>query len=432
MPIIVTHNGSEQLIAVPKLDGGHGDEIADGVVMALLDWNLCDAIEAVCCDTCSANSGVHNGACAILEEHLDKDLMYLMCRHHIMELMLKAVFELRTPATTAPEVPLFVKFAASWPTLDKTKFEPGILDKTVAKFINIRERNDIIDFCTHQLEIKQCRGDYKEFLRLVLIFLDAPGARNYHIGLPGATHHARWMSKAIYALKMYLFRKQFLSKAEQVILRDVCVFIVRLYVKIWFGCPNAIQAPNQDLQFIKDAIAYVGTDHEISVTILNKFADHLWYLSDEAVGFAFFDEKVPIEVKRKMVHRLHSGKPSKNCKRLIVDVTEIRNTFPSKDLSEFVTTHTRNFFSRFGIETAFLEFDPSTWPARDDYNEATRFCSTIRVVNDAAERGVRLMTEFNNILTNKEDEKQYLLQVVANHRKQYPTPLKKALQNKNI
>lgn len=431
LPIIVTHNGSEQLIAVPKLDGGHGDEIADGIILSLLNWNLCDSVEAICCDTCAANTGVSNGACVLLEEHLGRDLMYLMCRHHISELCLKAVFDLKMPKSTAPEVPLFEKFAQSWNNLDKKKFESGIADKNVAKFLSDDERNDIIDFCTRQLRKKQCRDDYKEFLQLVLIFLDAPNARNISLRLPGPTHHARWMAKAIYSLKMYLFRKQFLTKSEVITLRGICIFIVRLYVKFWFGCSNAIEAPNQDLQFIKDAITYAEIDHDISTAIIDKFKNHLWYLSDEAVGFAFFDENVTIEVKRKMVERLKSQKPSKGCKRIIVKtVTEAREKFPSKDLSEFVTANTLKFFDRFGINSAFLEFDPSSWSTKDEYKDAIHICRNIRVVNDAAERGVQLMTEFNSILTNNEEQKQFLLHVVAAHRKRYPSAVKKVLREK--
>lgn len=429
LPILVTHNGSEQLLGIPKIDGSHGDEIAEAVIFAILDWDLCNSVQAICCDTTSTNSGVDNGACALIEEHLGRDVMWLMCRHHISELLLKEVFQLRMPNTTEPNVPMFVKFHDSWKTLDKTKFNSGMADKKIKKIMNGEEREDIINFCTGQLSKKQCRDDYKEFLELVLKFLDAPDAHKIPFRLPGPMHHARFMSKAIYSLKMFLFRKQSLMKSEENILRDICIFIVRLYVKFWFGCSHAIKAPNQDLQFIKNAIAYEKIDHNISVAVVNKFANHLWYLSDEAAGLAFFDENVPVEVKREMVQRIKYGKPSKGCKRVeITNRTNFRNEFALKNLSEFITPNTRKFFTRFGIKTEFLELDPSTWPKEDDYQEGIRICMNIRVVNDVAERGVRLMTEFNKVLTNKEEEKQFLLQVVSAHRKKYPSPTKKILR----
>lgn len=48
------------------------------------------------------------------------------------------------------------------------------------------------------------------------------------------------------------------------------------------------------------------------------------------------------------------------------------------------------------------------------------------VVNDVAERNVKLIEEYNTILT-KDDQKQYLLQVVNEYRKQYPDSKKSIL-----
>jgi len=50
------------------------------------------------------------------------------------------------------------------------------------------------------------------------------------------------------------------------------------------------------------------------------------------------------------------------------------------------------------------------------------------VVNDCAERGVALIQSYNNALTKNEDEKQYLLQLVSDHRKKYPKPNKTVLK----
>ena len=44
----------------------------------------------------------------------------------------------------------------------------------------------------------------------------------------------------------------------------------------------------------------------------------------------------------------------------------------------------------------------------------------LKVVNDTAERGVALIQEFNADLTRNEEQKQYLLQVVAGHRELSP------------
>jgi len=49
---------------------------------------------------------------------------------------------------------------------------------------------------------------------------------------PGAFHQARWLSKTIYTLVIWLFRNQFrLTAHEENRLQDVCIFIIRyMYV----------------------------------------------------------------------------------------------------------------------------------------------------------------------------------------------------------
>jgi len=51
----------------------------------------------------------------------------------------------------------------------------------------------------------------------------------------------------------------------------------------------------------------------------------------------------------------------------------------------------------------------------------------VKVVNDSAERGVALIEEYNSIITRKENQKQYLLQVVQDHRRKFPDCKKELL-----
>lgn len=50
-------------------------------------------------------------------------------------------------------------------------------------------------------------------------------------------------------------------------------------------------------------------------------------------------------------------------------------------------------------------------------------------MNDIAERGASLISSFNSVLTNQEEQKKYLLQVVEEHRQQYRDPNKNTLRN---
>ena len=90
--VIVLFNDRE-LLAVPKLESSSGKHQAKAISTALFNWNLHDKVQIMCCDTTASNTGRFSGACAILEQTLERELLLCACRHHIYELVLKAVFE---------------------------------------------------------------------------------------------------------------------------------------------------------------------------------------------------------------------------------------------------------------------------------------------------------------------------------------------------
>lgn len=51
----------------------------------------------------------------------------------------------------------------------------------------------------------------------------------------------------------------------------------------------------------------------------------------------------------------------------------------------------------------------------------------LKVVNDTAERSIKLIEDYNSIITKNEDQKQFLLQVVRNYRQKYPDSKKSTL-----
>lgn len=273
------------------------------------------------------------------------------------------------------------------------------------------------------MEKTQIRADYKELLRLTLTFL---GERSEGFRACGATSHARFMSKNIYSLKMFLFREQFhLTARELQGVRDICIFIVRLYVKVWYGCPNAIEAPNQDFNFLEDLLTYATTDKELSNAVLNKFKTHLWYLSQETIALAFFDASVSLEEKRNMLRNLGRQKP--NIELVNGRTFSNPSLLMERTLSDFVSHKTKNFFVGFGLSSNFLSLDPLMWEENDEYKAAFEFCRNLQVVNDNAERGVKFMKNYNRILTNDEEQRQFIMQIVETYKKKFPSHNKSAL-----
>lgn len=74
-----------------------------------------------------------------------------------------------------------------------------------------------------------------------------------------------------------------------------------------------------------------------------------------------------------------------------------------------------------------METDPSTWSNDPSYKECNEIIKKLKVVNDTAERGVKLISEYNKILTNNENQKQFLLQVVKDYKTRYPNTNKETL-----
>ena len=65
------------------------------------------------------------------------------------------------------------------------------------------------------LKNEQTRDDYRELAELTIISLGRTHKRAIHFMAPGAMHNARWMAKAIYSLKILLFREQGVIKLSQ-------------------------------------------------------------------------------------------------------------------------------------------------------------------------------------------------------------------------
>lgn len=213
---------------------------------------------------------------------LGQKLLYFPCRHHIFELILSAVFARGEGFTTSPDIPVFKRFQREWKNIDTNIFETGIEDQLILNAVH-GSMQDILDFIKNQLSASQAkyiffffilyilyshlifsfqkshaRKDYKEFLELVSIFLGGYKNKEIKFKQPGAMHRARWMSKAIYCLKIWMFRKQFcLTPQEEKLVREICLFVVVVYAKFWFLAPLPSSAPNNDLLLLKALERYV-------------------------------------------------------------------------------------------------------------------------------------------------------------------------------
>ena len=109
--VLVTGSGGvEKLLAVPKRERATGESQAEGCIAALDDWSLRSHIEGLVFDTTASNTGLHRGACTIIEEGLRRELVWIACRHHVLEIVLSSVFKEVFGPTGGPEATLFKRF----------------------------------------------------------------------------------------------------------------------------------------------------------------------------------------------------------------------------------------------------------------------------------------------------------------------------------
>lgn len=135
---------------------------------------------------------------------------------------------------------------------------------------------------------------------------------------------------------------------------------------------------------MKDVIGYTHIDPSILPKILDKMKNHLWYLSDETIAFAFFDPTVSVDEKKRMANNLHSEEP----RVILFDGRETNQPHTCMNLSlrDFVSVVTQNFFKRFNISAEFTKSDPCTWEANAEFQRGSVIRNELLVVNDVAAR----------------------------------------------
>jgi hypothetical protein len=78
-------------------------------------------------------------------------------------------------------------------------------------------------------------------------------------------------------------------------------------------------------------------------------------------------------------------------------------------------------------KTGMVNVPPAYWNNFDDYNTAKGFVSSLVIVNDPAERGIKLKTGFKDNCKDQQN-REYLAQVVEEHRRICPSKF----LNKNV
>ncbi|GBN29286.1 hypothetical protein AVEN_99221-1 [Araneus ventricosus] len=104
-------------------------------------------------------------------------MLFFSCRHHIYELVLKAIFEVKIKqVTTSPDIPLFKKLKENLKNIDPSKIQ--CYRETVELFRTITELENLLDFYRAKLKNVMFRDNYRELIELSIVFLGGYAEKN--------------------------------------------------------------------------------------------------------------------------------------------------------------------------------------------------------------------------------------------------------------
>ena len=285
------------------------------------------------------------------------------------------------------------------------------------------------------------RGDYKELTELCLLSL-TKGMEpvNFTMIYPGALHKAKWMAKLIYSIKIVLLSNQIKEKlphgeiltTNQIAkLERFMVFTVVVYVPWWIVCSVPENALVNDLLFIQTLEDFTPYDYKIVEIAKEAFERHTWYITEELTPLALFSSQVEESTKENMRKAIISYKGSKICKRVGLNHGGYGKPYlppiseGNTSIVELVGPESCHFFEILGLPYQFIHSSVSEWQDNCEYLNIRNVVNKIQVVNDAAERGVKLSNDFLHISKN-ELQFQQTLQVVENDRFCVPNQRKRS------
>ena len=90
------------------------------------------------------------------------------------------------------------------------------------------------------------------------------------------------------------------------------------------------------------------------------------------------------------------------------------------ELSDLCGPNSYMLFNILGTDSDWLYLSPEEWKGNSQYGEMEIYVRTVKVVNDLAERGIKLISDYSQILTNDNQTRVTLLQGVEMSRKIHP------------
>ena len=171
-------------------------------------------------------------------------------------------------------------------------------------------------------------------------------------------------------------------------------FAVLHYIPAFLSSSSGRDAAFNDLQLYKALLKYLEVDRELTESALATLSRHLWYLAPQTVLFGLFSGKVSEDHMSRACRLLTLDRKESP----ILGVPKFPVLTAETELCDLITEESWDFFEVVNSDPLpWLTMRVSKWESYADYNKVKAFKSTVKVVNDCAERAVALATDYYKV-----------------------------------
>ena len=162
----------DHIVAIPKSVSGSGQAEANVTIEALKEEEIREEVKVIVFDTTSSNTSPIKGMVYFIEDYIDTGILQCGCRHHCSELICGKMWELIFGETSSPKVAIFEKFQKDFEFINIDYKNLSKLDISSLPEWLQEECRSVLSWALDHLEKATFpRGDYKELLQLLIIYL---------------------------------------------------------------------------------------------------------------------------------------------------------------------------------------------------------------------------------------------------------------------
>lgn len=245
--------------------------------------------------------------------------------------------------------------------------------------------------------------------------------------------HASWSTQFFF--KMQLLSEQFeMTDEERRGVKEMSTFIALFHSATFLKSRLSSISPALDLNYWSMMHLYKEENPAAAKVAIDSVLKHLWYLTEEVVFLSIFDRQLDPVLRKGIVVKLLSFPRPKtfspgNPKFISLKFDSII-TYPDQ-LLNFVGSRSWLLFVSLKLTEEnfdWMHTEVENWEKISGYKKNGGIVRSFEVVNDCAERAVKLISDFKDVVVNFK-EQEYLFQVIEDHRNLFRSFNKSSLKD---